>query len=137
MIKVEHAIGILCDGAWKTCESISFFKVLFLSEIKSNSFEIEIILFFKESFTFKTKSSFEVKDSFFFKTFSQSFLFFKILFSFKTSSGWVFKESHSFEISIFSCEAISSLEDKFLFSSLNQNYPFSKVYILKSNFHNF
>ena len=54
--EVEHAIETL-DGkailAWQTYESKSFFKDLFSLVIKSNSFEIEAILFFKESFFLK------------------------------------------------------------------------------------
>ena len=61
-------------------EDKSFFKDLFLLEIKSNSFEIDAILFFKELFSFKIKSSFEDKTSFFFKTMSQSFYFLKFCF---------------------------------------------------------
>ena len=48
--EVEHAICTLEGEAWQTCEFKSFFKNLFSLEIKSNSFEIEIILFFKDPF---------------------------------------------------------------------------------------
>ena len=68
---MEQAIETLDDEAmlaWQICEFKSFFKVLFLFETESNSFEIEAILFFKESFSFKTKLSFENKTLFFFKT---------------------------------------------------------------------
>ena len=86
--ELKHAIGML-EGeailAWQICVSKSFFKEIFLFKTISNSFEIEAIFIFKESFSFTTKSSFEDKISFFFKTSLQSFLFFKILFSFKTS----------------------------------------------------
>jgi len=115
--EVEHAMGMLDDEAWKTCESKSFFKVLLSFKTKSNYFEIETILFFKELFYFKTKSSFEDKISFFFKTSSQSFLFFKILFSIRASLSWDFNESLSIEISSLSYKTKPSLEDKFLFSS--------------------
>ena len=51
--EVEHAIGELeCEAtlAWQICEFKSFFKEMLFLETKSNSFEIEIILFFKDSF---------------------------------------------------------------------------------------
>ena len=54
-----QAIGTLGGKAWQTCVSISFSKEMFFLETKSNSFGIEIILFFKDSFSFNTKSSFE------------------------------------------------------------------------------
>ena len=48
--KVEHAIETL-DGeailAWQTCDDQSFFKDLFSFETKSSSFEIEAIYFSK------------------------------------------------------------------------------------------
>ena len=78
--EVEHAIGTLDGKAWQTCEFKSFFKDFFLLEIKSNSFEIEAILFFKDWFSFTTKSGFEDRTSFFFKTSSQLFLLLRFYF---------------------------------------------------------
>ena len=62
---MEHAIGTLDGEARQTCEFKSFFKDLFSFETIFNSFEIKTILFFKELFSFKIKSSFEDKTSFF------------------------------------------------------------------------
>ena len=75
-----HAIGELeCEAtlAWQTRESKSFFKETFSFDIKSKSFEIEIILFFNESFSFKTKTSFKDRTSFSSKHFHNHFYFSK------------------------------------------------------------
>ena len=104
-----HAIGELeseATLAWQTWESISIFKFLFSFRQTSKSFEIKSILFFKESFSFTTKSSYEDITLFFFKTSLLSFLFFKISFSFRASSSLDFNESLSLEISTFSCKTI-------------------------------
>ena len=61
--EVEHAIDELGEAilAWQTCESISIFKdSLFFKQI-SKSLEIDAIFIFKESFSFKTKLTFEDK----------------------------------------------------------------------------
>ena len=52
----------------------SFFKEIFSKEVDSNSLEIKTILFFKESFSFKIKSSLEDKTSFFFKQYQNLFI---------------------------------------------------------------
>ena len=67
--KVEHAISKLGEAtlAWQTCASILFCKTIFLFKQTSKSFQIEIILFFRATFSFKTKSTLEDKFSFFFK----------------------------------------------------------------------
>ena len=66
--KVEHAIETL-DGkvilAWQTCEDKLFFKDLFSLEIKSNSFEIEIIFFSKNYFLLKQKQVLKIELHFF------------------------------------------------------------------------
>ena len=69
--EVEHAIGEVCDTtlAWQTCALILLCKTSFFFKQTFNSFEIKIILFFKESFSFKTKTSFEDRASFFFQNF--------------------------------------------------------------------
>ena len=64
-----HAIGVL-EGeatlAWQTCALILFCKISFFFKHAFNSFEMEIILFFKSTFSFKAKSILEDKFSFFF-----------------------------------------------------------------------
>ena len=82
--KVEHAIGVQeveATLAWQT--SISFCKDLFLIKTKSNSFEIESILFFKVRFSLKTQSNLEDKTSLCSTTSSQSFFFSKLQFLLK------------------------------------------------------
>ena len=79
----EHAIETLeCEAilAWQICVSISFFREVSFLETKSSFFEIEEILLFKDSFSFNTKSSFEVKVSFFSKQFHNHFYFSKFCF---------------------------------------------------------
>ena len=78
-----HAIGEL-EGeatlAWQTCVSMLIFNFLFSFRQTSKSFEIKSILFFKESFSFTTKSSFEDKISFYFKTISNHFYSLEFIF---------------------------------------------------------
>ena len=80
IVEEVHAIDTLGGEAWQTCESISFYKVVFFLETKSNSFEIKVILFFKDSFFFTTKLSFEDRTSFFSKQFHNHFYFSKFHF---------------------------------------------------------